>query len=589
MEYLTKRNNFRKPHINAQHGTDINSIRISGNICEGLNGTYSGIAEIDLTECLANLSGNSVEIVIFTNYGVFTKYFFLDSKLLNESLTPPPPLNCLGPDGSIINNNESKLYYYPSPTDNSCSAELLENRTCNNGVLNGSAGGISAIDCYSKEDFVTLWDVQNEIETIKDYTCDNEGCRHIWDEIYLYYNKIVILPLQPDGIYDFNVYWGDGTYGHVSSYNDTNATHIYSDGGNYIIRIEGHIEEFSFNPLYQLKISSSYSLFFEYPLLDGYQEMASNNFLGILKWGNVKLSNNGFVFANTIKLKNFSMSYDNFNLGNITNLSGMFYQSGFDQDISDWDVSNVTDMSSMFHYADSFNQFLNNWDVSNVTDMSGMFHSADSFNQPLNNWDVSNVTDMTYMFYDADSFNQSLNSWNVSSVKNMRGMFSSAKTLNQPLNDWNVSRVTDMSYMFEDAYLFNQPLNDWDVSNVTDMSYMFSRAESFNQPLNSWNVSSVVAMGWMFNNAYSFNQPLNDWDVSSVTDMSSMFDSAYSFNQPLNDWDVSNVTDMSYMFSFADSFNQNLNSWCVFNIKSRPSYFASELTAGNEPIWGTCP
>ena len=35
---------------------------------------------------------------------------------------------------------------------------------------------------------------------------------------------------------------------------------------------------------------------------------------------------------------------------------------------------------------------ISNWDVSKVTDMKEMFYNAHSFNQPLNNWDVSNVS-----------------------------------------------------------------------------------------------------------------------------------------------------------------------------------------------------
>ena len=34
--------------------------------------------------------------------------------------------------------------------------------------------------------------------------------------------------------------------------------------------------------------------------------------------------------------------------------------------ISDWDVSNVTDMNAMFFEADSFNQDIGDWDVGNV-------------------------------------------------------------------------------------------------------------------------------------------------------------------------------------------------------------------------------
>ena len=44
----------------------------------------------------------------------------------------------------------------------------------------------------------------------------------------------------------------------------------------------------------------------------------------------------------------------------------------------------------------------------------------------ISNWDVSNVTDMNHMFEDATSFNQSLNKWNVSNVTNMAWMFSVA-------------------------------------------------------------------------------------------------------------------------------------------------------------------
>merc|ERR1711988_513473 len=162
-----------------------------------------------------------------------------------------------------------------------------------------------------------------------------------------------------------------------------------------------------------------------------------------------------------------------------------------------WNVSNVTNMSGMFEWT-PFNQPLNNWDVSNVTDMSGMFYHA-SFNQPLNNWNVSNVTNMNYMFCDASSFNQPLNNWDVSNVTNMENMFREANSFNQPINTeeitkedgttyiaWNVSNVTNMSGMFEKAESFNQHLNNWDVSNVTDMSGMFYYAHSFNQDITTW-------------------------------------------------------------------------------------------------------
>ena len=49
---------------------------------------------------------------------------------------------------------------------------------------------------------------------------------------------------------------------------------------------------------------------------------------------------------------------------------------------------------------------ISNWNVSNVTNMGHMFAGATSFNQPLNNWDVSNVRYERGMFFGATSFNQ---------------------------------------------------------------------------------------------------------------------------------------------------------------------------------------
>ena len=69
----------------------------------------------------------------------------------------------------------------------------------------------------------------------------------------------------------------------------------------------------------------------------------------------------------------------------------MFYNSKvFNQNIGNWNTSNVTVLMHMFLFAESFNQPIGNWDVSSVTNMNGMFGGATNFNQDLTNWCVSN-------------------------------------------------------------------------------------------------------------------------------------------------------------------------------------------------------
>jgi len=309
------------------------------------------------------------------------------------------------------------------------------------------------------------------------------------------FDTFITIPTHPSETYSYDVDWeGDGIFDDFGVTGD--ITHDYGIAGTYEVHIRGDFPH----------------IYFGHTLYNFTPEILEVNQWGSQIWTSM---NGAFTYCSNLIIT----AIDTPNL------------------------SNVTDMTKMFHMASSLNQPLNNWDVSNVTNMRLMFNGATSFNQPLNNWDVSNVTDMVGMFGSGSSgsFNQPLNNWNVSNVSNMVGMFSGATSFNQLLNNWDVSNVTNMRLMFNGALNFNQPLNNWDVSNVTDMARMFENSTSFNQSLNNWNVSNVNVMSEMFENATSFNQPLNNWNVSNVYSMYEMFSSATSFNQPLGDWDISNV------------------------------------------------
>ena len=72
-------------------------------------------------------------------------------------------------------------------------------------------------------------------------------------------------------------------------------------------------------------------------------------------------------------------------MSSVIDMNGMFGSSVFNQDISNWDVSNVIDMSNMFIFTSYFNQDLSSWNVSNVSECSGFSYEASAWTltQPI--------------------------------------------------------------------------------------------------------------------------------------------------------------------------------------------------------------
>jgi len=173
----------------------------------------------------------------------------------------------------------------------------------------------------------------------------------------------VTIPFDPQGTYDFDIRWGDGTSEHITSIPEGFLTHyypFYSDYEGYDATIEG------------LCLGYGASL--------GYHQYRRRGHITeIYQWGDIKLHNKGFQFAYSEYLNSLSAE-DTLDLSNITNMAGMFYEcDNFNMDISDWDMSQVTNTCMMFYECFDFNQDLSSWDMSSVNDMSGMFQKATSF------------------------------------------------------------------------------------------------------------------------------------------------------------------------------------------------------------------
>jgi hypothetical protein len=179
----------------------------------------------------------------------------------------------------------------------------------------------------------------------------------------------------------------------------------------------------------------------------------------------------------------------------------MFAQSGFSvtasnaaDNISSWNVSNVTNMSYMFYAASRLGgagmtqgyisgTFSN---TANVNKMISMFDSTTVWQGRLGTWNMANVTDTSRMF-SKSGFNNGYTTFQEGDLS---------------VNAWNVSNVTDMQYMFGDPAgttisYFDQRIPSWSVGNVTNFTGMFKgarfggyAAQTAFKPMDigSWNV-----------------------------------------------------------------------------------------------------
>ena len=337
---------------------------------------------------------------------------------------------------------------------------------------------------------------------------------------------------------------------------------------------------------------------------------------------------------------NFNGNVSGINTTNVTDMSYMFFGINgiptiFNQDIGNWNVSKVINMSQMFWYATSFNQNIGSWDVSGVYDanaMERMFKNATSFNQNLTRWNVLNIPTLPYGFADEcpllqkyyplwgttgavlieldngitisyiknttpsnrfifanprgygewfyiadDSSKADINAYSYDQEKNSKPFKPNDQTDPVPFNNIVTTLMTDMEGLFDGATNFNSVISSWDTCNVTTMYCMFQNAEVFNRDISKWDTSSVESYGMsaMFNYAKSFNQDIGDWNTSKVTDMQQMFNWAQSFNQDIGSWTINTNAgvSMNAMFQGASSFNKDISGWDVSNVTTMSQMF----------------
>lgn len=183
-------------------------------------------------------------------------------------------------------------------------------------------------------------------------------------------SQSIALPLY--GTVNCTVDWGDGTA--TEAFTTTgNKPHTFATAGTYTVEISGSLTQFGQN----------------WNAWTGVGYLAE-----VVSFGDIGLNSLYGAFVNADNLTSVPATLP----AAITNLQDIF------RSVNRTSITN-----------------LNLWDVSHVTNMSRMFFQSD-FNQNISGWNVSSATDMNHMFWQSD-FDQNIGSWQIGAVTNMTNMF----------------------------------------------------------------------------------------------------------------------------------------------------------------------
>ena len=109
------------------------------------------------------------------------------------------------------------------------------------------------------------------------------------------------------------------------------------------------------------------------------------------------------LIENEIKENGVTCDLNHIQVAKINDMSYLFkgYLSGFNGDISKWNVSNVKTMQSMFEFS-QFNGDISKWNVSKVFIMDNMFRSS-KFSGDISEWTPYKLNSTRNMFDGCDA------------------------------------------------------------------------------------------------------------------------------------------------------------------------------------------
>lgn len=118
--------------------------------------------------------------------------------------------------------------------------------------------------------------------------------------------------------------------------------------------------------------------------------------------------------------------------------------------------------------------------------MGSMFFNCESLSSlpDISNWNTSNVNDMSYMFANCKSLSvlPDISKWNTINFQDIRYISSNCKSLLYlpDISKWNFNNILDMSSIISgcDSLSYFPDISKWKINDETNLNWMFKNCPS---------------------------------------------------------------------------------------------------------------
>ena len=141
--------------------------------------------------------------------------------------------------------------------------------------------------------------------------------------------------------------------------------------------------------------------------------------------------------------------------------------------LSDIDVSELNDLSSIFDELKIEVVDISGWDTSNVTTMAYTFAECEDIKKiiGIENLDVSKLQSANAMFYGCQNLVElDLTNWNPMSLQRAPYMFYNCSNLKiiKNIENWQLPNIKSVRQMFYKCAKLDVDLSNWDLTNIKD-------------------------------------------------------------------------------------------------------------------------